>query len=136
VTPLQFIFRRQAERRYALPLQGINVLVGGQSMEAGVIDPGLQIVIRKDLADEVAALVNPRICLEMEAANSVTNWASAAQNISPCKSATSHSLSTGMLTLSNKPLSSPPWLTIPATTPLKFRRQARRLCRHHSAQHL
>jgi hypothetical protein len=63
------------EPAYSLPLQEIDVLVGGLSMEAGIIDPGLQIVaIRKDLADEVTACIGTGICLEMEGTNSATNW--------------------------------------------------------------
>jgi hypothetical protein len=64
-----------SEPEYSLPLQEIDILVGGRSMVAGVIDPGSQIVaIRKDLADEVAARINPALCLKMEGANSATNW--------------------------------------------------------------
>ncbi len=63
------------EPEYSLPLQEIDIQVGGRNMEAGVIDPGSQIVaIRKDLADEVAAHINPRVRLEMEGANGATNW--------------------------------------------------------------
>ena len=63
------------EPEYSIPLQEIDVLVGGHTTEAGVIDPGSQIVaIRKDLADEVAAHVNPGVRLQMEGANGATNW--------------------------------------------------------------
>ena len=63
------------EPEYSLPLQEIDVIVGGHNTEAGVIDPGSQIVaIRKDLADEVAACINPGVRLEMEGANGATNW--------------------------------------------------------------
>lgn len=63
------------EPEYSLPLQEIDVLVGGHSTVAGVIDPGSQIVaIRKDLAEEVAAHINPGVRLEMEGANGATNW--------------------------------------------------------------
>ena len=63
------------EPEYSIPLQEIDVLVGGRTTEAGVIDPGSQIVaIRKDLADEVAAHVNPGVRLQMEGANGATNW--------------------------------------------------------------
>ena len=65
----------QIEPDYTLPLQEINILVGGHSTEAGVIDPGLQIIaIRKDLADEVSACINPGICLEMESTNGAKSW--------------------------------------------------------------
>ncbi|HEX4714522.1 MAG TPA: retropepsin-like aspartic protease, partial [Ktedonobacteraceae bacterium] len=63
------------EPEYSLPLQEIDILVGGHSTVAGVIDPGSQIVaIRKDLADEVTAGINPGVRLEMEGANGATNW--------------------------------------------------------------
>ena len=55
------------EFKYSLPLQEIDILVGGFNREAGIIDLGSQVVvIRKDLADEVAARINPGVRLEMK----------------------------------------------------------------------
>jgi hypothetical protein len=63
------------EPAYSLPLQEINVLIGGRTLEAGVLDSGSQIVvIRQDLAREVGAYINPNRLLEMEGANGATNW--------------------------------------------------------------
>jgi hypothetical protein len=63
------------EPEYTVPLQEIDILVDGCMTEAAVIDPGSQIVaIRKDLADSLAMKPNPDAALEMEAANSATNW--------------------------------------------------------------
>ncbi len=72
------------EPDYSLPLWEVDILVGSHSMEAGVIDPGSQIIaIRKDLADEVGAHINPDIRLEMQGANSATDWTlGCAENLS------------------------------------------------------
>ena len=64
------------EPEYSLPLQEIDVSVGGDITEPGVYDPGSQIVvIRQDLARQVNARINPTRLLEMEGANGATNWA-------------------------------------------------------------
>jgi hypothetical protein len=63
------------EPAYSLPLQEIDVLVGGRIKEPGVIDPSSQIVaIRSDLAREVKAAINPENKVEMEGANGLTSW--------------------------------------------------------------
>jgi hypothetical protein len=63
------------EPEYTVPLQKIDILVDGRMMEAAVINPGSQIVaIQKDLTDSLAMKPNPDAALEMEAANSATNW--------------------------------------------------------------
>jgi hypothetical protein len=63
------------EPAYSLPLQEVDVEVGGSSIEAGVLDPGSQIVaICQDLAEEVGAKINERVKIEMEGANGVTSW--------------------------------------------------------------
>ena len=44
-------------------------------MEPGLLDPGSQIVvIRKDLTQELDARINTGLRIEMEGANSLTNW--------------------------------------------------------------
>ncbi|KAH9994567.1 hypothetical protein BJV74DRAFT_770181, partial [Russula compacta] len=44
-------------------------------MVAGIVDSGSQIIaIRKDLALKVGTHISPNIRLEMEGANSATNW--------------------------------------------------------------
>ncbi|KAI0278593.1 hypothetical protein BC826DRAFT_893754, partial [Russula brevipes] len=56
-------------------LQEVDVEVGGSRIEAGVLDPGSQIVaIRQDLAKEVGAKINEHVKIEMEGANGVTSW--------------------------------------------------------------
>lgn len=61
-------------RQNLVSSQEIDVLVGGRNTEADIIDPGSQIVaIQKDLAEEVAARIDPSIHLEMEGANGATN---------------------------------------------------------------
>jgi hypothetical protein len=63
------------EPEYTVPLQEIDILVDGRMTEAAVIDPGSQIVaIQKDLADSLTMKPNPNAALEMEVANSATNW--------------------------------------------------------------
>ena len=65
----------QLEPEYTLPLCEINILVRDCNTEAGVIVPVLQIIaIRKDLADEVSAHINPGIHLKMESTNSAKSW--------------------------------------------------------------
>ena len=60
---------------YSLPLLELDVLVGDQVTVAGVLDPGLQIVvIWHNLAKEVDARINPNHLVEMEGANEATNW--------------------------------------------------------------
>jgi gag-polyprotein putative aspartyl protease len=60
---------------YSLPLREIDVQVSGLVTEAGVIDSGAQIVvIRKDLARDIRATINPAIRLEMEGASGAKNW--------------------------------------------------------------
>jgi hypothetical protein len=60
---------------YSLPLLELDILVGDRVMVAGMLDPGLQIVvIRCDLAKEVNAHINPNHLVEMEGANGATNW--------------------------------------------------------------
>jgi len=47
------------EPAYSLPLHEIDIQIGGRITEAGIIDPGSQIiVIREDLAREVGATIN------------------------------------------------------------------------------
>ena len=63
------------EPAYLLPLREIDVQVGGKIIEAGVIDPGSQIIVmREDLAREVGATINADHLLQMEGANRATNW--------------------------------------------------------------
>ena len=63
------------EPAYSLPLREIDILLGNKVVEAGVIDPGSQIiVIREDLAREVNATINADRLLQMEGANGATNW--------------------------------------------------------------
>ena len=63
------------EPAYSLPLREIDVQIGDKVLEAGVIDPGSQIiVIREDLAREVGATINTDRLLQMEGANGATNW--------------------------------------------------------------
>jgi len=63
------------EPAYSLPLQEINVAFGNGSAEPGLLDPGSQIVvIRKDLTQELNAHINAGLQIEMEGANSATNW--------------------------------------------------------------
>ena len=63
------------EPAYSLPLREIDIQVGGKVIEAGVIDPGSQIVVmREDLAREVGAAINAGRVLQMEGANGATNW--------------------------------------------------------------
>jgi hypothetical protein len=63
------------EPAYSLPLREIDIQIGGKVTEAGVIDPGSQIVvIREDLAREVGATINANRLLQMEGANGATNW--------------------------------------------------------------
>jgi hypothetical protein len=63
------------EPDYSLPLLEIDVAFSGSITEPAVLNPGSQIVvIRRDLAQEVNAHVNPSRRLEMEGANSTTNW--------------------------------------------------------------
>jgi len=60
---------------HSLPLLEIEVLVSNLSTEHGILDPGSQIVvIRHDLTKEVSAHINTQHRIEMEAANSSTNW--------------------------------------------------------------
>jgi integrase-like protein/reverse transcriptase-like protein len=60
---------------YSLPLQEIDVLIGGKVMETGVIDPGLQIIVmQEDLAQKVGATINTDCQLQMEGVNGATNW--------------------------------------------------------------
>ena len=63
------------EPAYSLPLREIDIQIGGKVTEAGIIDPGSQIVvIRADLAREVGAAINANRVLQMEGANGATNW--------------------------------------------------------------
>jgi hypothetical protein len=63
------------EPAYLLPLCEIKVQVGDKITEAGVIDPGSQIiVIWEDLAQQVDTTINTKHVLKMEGANGVTNW--------------------------------------------------------------
>ena len=63
------------EPAYSLLLQEIDVTLGNGSAEPGLLDPGSQIVvIRKDLAQELNAHINAGLRIEMEGANSATNW--------------------------------------------------------------
>jgi len=63
------------EPTYSLPLQEIDVAFGNGSAEPGLLDLGSQIVvIRKDLAQELNAHINAGLRIEMEGANSATNW--------------------------------------------------------------
>ncbi len=56
-------------------MREIDVQVGGKIIEAGVIDPGSQIIVmREDLAREVGATINADHLLQMEGANRATNW--------------------------------------------------------------
>ncbi len=63
------------EPAYSLPLREIDIQIGGKIVEAGVIDPGSQIIVmRVDLAREVGATINAKHQLHMEGANGATNW--------------------------------------------------------------
>ena len=63
------------EPAYSLPLREIDVEIGGKVIEAGVIDPGSQIVVmREDLAREAGVAINASRLLQMEGANGATNW--------------------------------------------------------------
>jgi len=63
------------EPAYSLPLQEIDIALGNGSAEPGLLDPGSQIVVtRKDLAQELNACINAGLWIEMEGANSSTNW--------------------------------------------------------------
>lgn len=63
------------EPAYSLPLREVDVQIGGKVTEAGVIDPGSQIIVmREDLAREVGASINTDRLLQMEGANGATNW--------------------------------------------------------------
>jgi len=63
------------EPTYSLPLQEIDVAFGNGSAEPGLLDPGSQIVvICKDLAQELNTHINAGLRIEMEGANSATNW--------------------------------------------------------------
>jgi hypothetical protein len=63
------------EPAYSLPLREVDIRIGDRVTEAGVIDPGSQIiVIREDLAREVGANINASRILQMEGANGATNW--------------------------------------------------------------
>ena len=67
--------RQQRVGVSSLPLRKINIEIGGKVIEAGVIDPGSQIIVmREDLAREVGATINTNRLLQMEGANGVTNW--------------------------------------------------------------
>jgi hypothetical protein len=60
---------------YSLPLREIDIRIRDRVTEAGVINPGSQIiVIREDLAREVGATINTSRVLQMEGANGATNW--------------------------------------------------------------
>ncbi|KAN0119068.1 hypothetical protein V8E52_004515, partial [Russula decolorans] len=60
---------------YPLPLHEINIVINNKVTEAGVIDPGSQIIVmREDLAHEVGATINADRLLQMEGANGATNW--------------------------------------------------------------
>lgn len=60
---------------FTLPLQEVDVVINGKTVDAGVLDQGSQIIaIRADLAREVGAIVNTKNRLEMEGANSSTSW--------------------------------------------------------------
>ena len=62
------------EPAYSLPLCEIDIWIGDKVTEAGVIDPGSQIImIRDDLAREVGATINTSCVLQMEGANGATN---------------------------------------------------------------
>jgi len=63
------------EPAYSLPLQEIDIAFSNGSAEPGLLDPGSQIVvIHKDLTQELNAHINPGLQIEMEGANSATNW--------------------------------------------------------------
>jgi hypothetical protein len=63
------------EPAYSLPLCEIDIQIGGKIIEAGVIDPGSQIIIMwADLVQEVGANINADWLLQMEGANGATNW--------------------------------------------------------------
>jgi hypothetical protein len=60
---------------FTLPLREVDVVINGKTVDAGVLDQGLQIVaIRADLAREAGATINSKNCLKMEGANSSTSW--------------------------------------------------------------
>lgn len=61
----------------------VVVVVGESSVEAGVLDPGSQIVaIRQGLAEQVGARVNEKIKVEMEGANGASWTLGCAENAS------------------------------------------------------
>jgi len=58
-----------------LPLQELNVLVGGSIKTPAIFDTGLQIVvIRLDLVQSLRVYINTQQLIEMEGANGATNW--------------------------------------------------------------
>jgi hypothetical protein len=60
---------------YSLPLREIDIQVGEKVIEAGIIDPGSQIVVmREDLARAVGAAIITICVLQMERANGATKW--------------------------------------------------------------
>ena len=77
-TPLPFsVLQLSAWREpaFSLPLQEIDISLGINLLEPGVLDPGSQIVvIQHDLAQELGARINTGRLLEMEGANGATNW--------------------------------------------------------------
>jgi len=65
----------QPEPVYSLPLQEVDVALGNGISKPGLLDPGSQIVIIwQDLAQEIKAQINPSLQIQMEGANSATNW--------------------------------------------------------------
>jgi len=60
---------------FCLPLQEIDVLVNGSVKIPAILDTGSQInIIRYDLVQSLGACINFQWLIEMEGANSATNW--------------------------------------------------------------
>ena len=60
---------------YSLPLQEVDIALSSGITEPSLLDQGSQIVIiRQDLAQEINTQINPTLRIQMEGANSTTNW--------------------------------------------------------------
>ena len=58
-----------------LPLQELNILVGGSIKVPAIFDTGLQIVVvRQDIIQSLGIYVNTQQLIEMEGVNGATNW--------------------------------------------------------------
>ena len=60
---------------FCLPLQELDILVNGSIKVSAILDTGLQIVvIRHDIVQALGVPINHQRLIEMEGANSATNW--------------------------------------------------------------